>query len=46
MADDKPKPGPNDILFVPVPEPIKSNLLFWNDDLNYIELKNRLNANL
>jgi hypothetical protein len=32
--------------YVPILEPIKSNLLFWNDDLNYVELKSRLHSNL
>lgn len=25
---------------------MKTNLLYWNDDLNYVELKDRLDANL
>ena len=32
--------------YLPVPEPMKTNLLYWNDDLNYVDLKDRLDANL
>jgi len=31
---------------MPVPEPMKTNLLYWNDDINYKELKDRMDANL
>ena len=32
--------------YFPVNEPMKTNLLYWNDDLNYVDLKDRLDANL